>query len=66
MIAEKDRAIVLAAREHFLRDGFAGADRELRRSPREDYQGRGAGSWRPAGNTFATCSWRSNWLSTAS
>jgi TetR/AcrR family transcriptional repressor of mexJK operon len=25
MIAEKDRAIVLAAREHFLRDGFAGA-----------------------------------------
>lgn len=25
MIAEKDRLIVLAAREHFLRDGFAGA-----------------------------------------
>jgi TetR/AcrR family transcriptional repressor of mexJK operon len=25
MIAEKDSAIVLAAREHFLRDGFAGA-----------------------------------------
>src|SRR3984885_864524 len=25
MIAEKDRAIVLAAHEHFLRDGFAGA-----------------------------------------
>jgi AcrR family transcriptional regulator len=25
MIAEKDRAIVLAAREHFLRDGFSGA-----------------------------------------
>jgi TetR/AcrR family transcriptional repressor of mexJK operon len=25
MIAEKDRVIVLAAREHFLRDGFAGA-----------------------------------------
>ena len=25
MIAEKDRAIVMAAREHFLRDGFAGA-----------------------------------------
>ena len=25
MIAEKERAIVLAAREHFLRDGFAGA-----------------------------------------
>ena len=25
MIAEKDRAIVLAARDHFLRDGFAGA-----------------------------------------
>ncbi len=25
MIAEKDRAIVLAARENFLRDGFAGA-----------------------------------------
>jgi AcrR family transcriptional regulator len=25
MIAGKDRAIVLAAREHFLRDGFAGA-----------------------------------------
>jgi AcrR family transcriptional regulator len=25
MIAEKDHAIVLAAREHFLRDGFAGA-----------------------------------------
>src|ERR1700677_3285321 len=25
MIAEKDRQIVLAAREHFLRDGFAGA-----------------------------------------
>lgn len=25
MIAEKDRAIVLAARQHFLRDGFAGA-----------------------------------------
>lgn len=25
MIAEKDRAIVLAAREHFLREGFAGA-----------------------------------------
>ncbi len=25
MIAEKDRAIVLSAREHFLRDGFAGA-----------------------------------------
>jgi AcrR family transcriptional regulator len=25
MIAEKDRSIVLAAREHFLRDGFAGA-----------------------------------------
>jgi TetR/AcrR family transcriptional repressor of mexJK operon len=24
MVAEKDRAIVLAAREHFLRDGFAG------------------------------------------
>jgi AcrR family transcriptional regulator len=24
MIAEKDRAIVLAAREHFLRDGFSG------------------------------------------
>ena len=25
MIAEKDSAIVLAARKHFLRDGFAGA-----------------------------------------
>jgi AcrR family transcriptional regulator len=25
MIAEKDHAIVIAAREHFLRDGFAGA-----------------------------------------
>jgi len=25
MVAEKDRAIVLAARNHFLRDGFAGA-----------------------------------------
>jgi len=25
MIAEKDRLIVLSAREHFLRDGFAGA-----------------------------------------
>jgi AcrR family transcriptional regulator len=25
MIADKDRAIVLAARKHFLRDGFAGA-----------------------------------------
>jgi AcrR family transcriptional regulator len=25
MIAEKDRAIVIAAHEHFLRDGFAGA-----------------------------------------
>lgn len=25
IVAEKDRAIVLAAREHFLRDGFAGA-----------------------------------------
>jgi len=25
MIAEKDQAIVLAAREHFLRDGFSGA-----------------------------------------
>ena len=25
MVAEKDRLIVLAAREHFLRDGFAGA-----------------------------------------
>jgi AcrR family transcriptional regulator len=25
VVAEKDRAIVLAAREHFLRDGFAGA-----------------------------------------
>lgn len=25
MIAEKERSIVLAAREHFLRDGFAGA-----------------------------------------
>jgi AcrR family transcriptional regulator len=25
MIAEKERAIVLAAREHFLRDGFSGA-----------------------------------------
>ncbi len=29
MIAEKDRAIVLAARENFLRDGFAGASMDV-------------------------------------
>jgi AcrR family transcriptional regulator len=29
LIAEKDRAIVLAARDHFLRDGFAGASMDI-------------------------------------